>query len=112
MQKEFLRAKRAGGRVKFRIRIVLSDWRGRTHSDTQELEEVASKNNWMIETDWRRQWRGRRMPFSRTGYASLRRAQRTFEKQTIVVTIRSKYGRGLWHCTLKVYQFKTSKPLM
>ena len=41
MQKEFLRVEREAGRVKFRIRTVLSEWRGRTSAP--KLEEGASK---------------------------------------------------------------------
>ena len=36
------------GELKFRKRMVLSDWRGQIR--TQELEEEVLKDNWAIET--------------------------------------------------------------
>ena len=53
----------AAGGANFRIQTVLSDWRGRTR--TSELEEAASKLDWVIETDQG----GHRRAISRTGFA-------------------------------------------
>ena len=53
----------AAGGANFRIQTVLSDWRGRTR--TSELEEDASKLDWVIET----YQGGHRRAISRTGFA-------------------------------------------